>query len=177
MADAIELTGEERSKVDAARLTPRPEFFNGVTAQQQEISRDFESFIILQDPDTIKSTLDWLAEAGTLTELRDDRNAVLFEALVADIADREARQSEIADVTSEFNEWRANFQAGKFSDVPEVGLIIRDSQATAEELFVAEERANHLEAVQNRVTDRIGQDVSSAQLQELLSWPTPLLAY
>lgn len=174
---AVELTNDERAKVEVARLAPRPEFFNAESVQKVQISADFEAFLILQDEDTIQAAIDWLTDTNDLAESRIDRDAVAFEALVSDINDRETKQSEVSDLTSTFNEWREKFQAGKFSDVSEVGLIIRDMQATAEELFVLEERMSHLEAVQNRVGDRIRSGISKAQLRELQSWPTPLLAY
>lgn len=177
MAEPVQLSGDERAKVDAARLIPRPQYFNADRLQQTFISEDFEAFIILQDPDTIQSTINWLTKAGDIAPKRLDRNSVAFEALVSDIDDREAKQNEVADLTASFNEWRADFQAGKFSDTEEVGLLIRDAMATAEEIFVFEERMKHLEAIQFRVNDRIRSDLSNAQLQELLSWPTPLLAY
>lgn len=174
---AVELTPSEQALVANSRLSPRPRFFNAQALQQTEISADFEAFLILQDPDTVSSTLTWLAQTGSLMEANLKRGAIAFEALVADSEDRAARQSEVSDLTDSFNEWRSAFQAGKFSDVPEVGLIIADMQATAEEVFVLEERMKHLEQVQSRVSDRLRQGVSSAQLQELLSWPVPLLAY
>lgn len=177
MASKVQLSGDERAKVDAGRLVPRPEYFSADSIQQQQISEDFEAFILLQDPATIQATIDWLTKAGKVAELRLDRNSVAFEALVADIEDREAKQKEVVGLTSSFSAWRESFQAGKFSDVSEVGLLIRDAMATAEEIFVFEERMKHLQAVQNRATDRIRSDLSNAQLQELLSWPTPLLAY
>ena len=103
---------------------------------------------------------------------------ILDHCLVVDIEDREARQSEINGITADFNEWRTKFQIeARFSDVPEVGLFIADLQATAEELFVLEERQKHLEQVQDRVSQRLRQGMTDAQLKQLQSWPTPLLAY
>jgi hypothetical protein len=177
MAEPVQLSSDERAKVEAARLVPRPQYFNADSLQQTQISEDFEAFLVLQDPDTIESTIKWLTKAGEIGKKRLDRNSVAFEALVLDTEDREAKQSEVADLTESFNEWRADFQAGKFSDTEEVGLLIRDAMATVEEIFVFEERMKHLEAIQFRVSDRIRSDLSNAQLQELLSWPTPLLVY
>lgn len=174
---AVELSSDERARIDSNRRTPRPQYYSASLLRDEMISEDFESFLILQDPATIKSSLDWLGSAGKIAEKRADRNAVAFEALVADTEDREAVQSEVGDLTAEFGKWRESFQAGKFSDTAEVGLIIKDMMATAEELFVLEERMKHLENVQIRVADVIRSDISNAQLRELQSWPTPLLAY
>ena len=174
---AVELTGDELAKIANNRRSPRPEFFDANTGGNISIGEDFESFLILQSAEAITKTLTWLGTAGLLSSSRLDRNAIAFEALVSDIDDRETRQAEVSEVTTDFNEWKALFRAGKFSDVPEVGLIITDMQATGEQLFVLEERNTHLEQIQKRVTDRLRQGISTAQLQQLNSWPTPLLAY
>jgi len=177
MASNVDLTPDEQAKVSSNRRAPRPRYFDATAQAEQEISPDFEAFLILQDAATITATLTQIATAGLLAEIRMDRDAVAFEALVADIGDRSTKQSEIEGTTAIFNEWKDLFRAGKFNDVSEVGLLIQDIQATGEEMFVTEERLKHLEMVHNRVKERIRQGVSTAQLQQLQSWPTPLLAY
>jgi len=174
---AVELDGDELAKIAQNRRAPRPTYFDASSLQDTQISEDFESFLILQDAITITATLTWLAATAALAELRLDRNAVAFEALIVDSDDRASRKSESEDVVSAFNEWKETFLAGKFSDVPEVGLLIRDMQAMADEIFALDDRLFHLERMQARVRDRIRQGMSTAQLQELQSWPTPLLAY
>ena len=172
-----ELTNDERAKVEVGRLSPRPKYFNAASAQEVEITADFEAFLILQNPVTIASTLTMLSTTGLLAELRIDRDAVAFEALLVDESDRSDQQDELILTTALFNEWRGAFEAGKFSDTPEVQLIIRDIIAQADETFAAAERLDHLQAVQARAQDRLRQSISSLQLQELLSWPTPLTTY
>ncbi len=174
---AVDLTPEDRATVEGNRKSPRPQYFSAAQSEQQQISEDFEAFIILQDKAVIEETLQWLGQAGGLMETRVDRNGVTLEAVAADIDDRSTRQSEVDDIVQGFTDWKAAFQAGNFSDVSEVGLIIADAQATAEELFVFQERMKHLEQMHQRITERLRQSVSSAQLNQLLSWPTPLLAY
>lgn len=175
---AVELTPDERSRVENSRVAPKPQFFNAATGNQQDISEDFESFIILQDKGVLQETIDWIKKSSEIMEGRVSRNAVAFEALVADQDDLSTRKSEIDDLAQAFNDWKASsFLSGKFSEVSEVGLIIADLQAVAEEVFVFQERMKHLENVQFRVTGKLGQDVTTAQLQELSSWPTPLLSY
>jgi len=173
----VDLSSDERAKVEASRRSPPPNYFDAASFQDLPISRDFEAFLILQDPATISATLDWYGQAVTLGENRVDRNSVLFEALVADSDDRSAKQSELKKTTTLFNTWKELFTAGKFSDTTEVSLIIRDFQATAEEIFVLEDRAKHLENLQARLLDRLRQGLSSAQLRELQSWSTPLTTY
>jgi len=174
---AVQLDTDERAKVEAGRRTPRPNYFNAASLQDTPISEDFEAFLILQDSATITATLTWLAATGLLARLRLDRDAVAFETLVVERNDRIDQLDEVTSSTIAFSAWRQAFQAGKFSETSEVGLIIRDAQAMAGELFALEERLNHLAQVEQRVEQRLAQSVSSAQLRELQSWPTPLLAY
>jgi hypothetical protein len=177
MASTVKLDGDEIAKIAQNRKSPRPSYYDAQATQQRQISSDFESFLILQDPITISATLTWLSATAALVQPRLDRDAVAFEALVSDSGDCSDRKSEVLLSTAAFNLWREKFQGGKFSDVPEVGLLIRDAQAPADELFALEDRLSHLEQVQSRVRDGIRQSVSRDQLQEIMSWPTPLLAY
>lgn len=174
---AVELDSDERARVEAARLPVRPDFYNASTLQEQQISPDFEAFLILQDAATISATLTWLGAAGLLGRMALDRNAVAFEALIEDQADTTDQLDEVTSSTTSFTAFRNSFQAGKFSEATEVGLIIRDLQAAADELFATEGRLRHLQQVQTRVQSRLRQSISSAQLRELQSWPTPLLTY
>jgi hypothetical protein len=174
---AVELDNDERARVDAGRLPIRPNYFSASTLQEQQISEDFEAFLILQDAATIAATTTWIGTAGLLGQAKIDRNAVAFEALVVDQTDTTDQLDEVTESTALFNTFREQFQAGKFSETTEVSLILRDLQVTADELFASERRLQHLQRVQTRVQSLLSQSVSSAQLRELQSWPTPLLTY
>jgi hypothetical protein len=174
---AVELDSDERARVEAARLPQRPSYYNAASLQDTTISQDFEAFLILQDAATIGATLAWLTTTGLLANTALTRSAVAFEALIVEQQDTADQLGEVEESTTAFNAWRAAFQAGKFSDTSEVGLIIRDLQAQAAELFNQEARLVHRRAVANREQDRQRQGISNAQLRELQSWPTPLLSY
>jgi len=174
---AVELDSDERARVEAARLPDRPEYYNAESLQDTTISEDFEAFLILQDPVTIGATLGWLTTTSLLAELALDRKAVAFEALLVEQADTTDRLDELQLSTASFNLWRASFQAGKFSEASEVGLLVRDLQVQAGELFSQEARTIHRQAIVNRERQRQRQSIGNAQLRELQSWPTPLLSY
>lgn len=173
----IELTSDERAKVDAGRRIPRPTYYNASSQQDTAISEDFEAFCILQDPTTITATLTWLSTTVALAQLRVDRDAIAFEATVVERNDCSEQTDAIATESAAFTAWRSAFQAGKFSDTTEVGLIIRDMQTMAGELFATQDRLKHWAQVIRRVEQRLAQSVTSAQLRETQSWPTPLLTY
>lgn len=174
---AVELESDERARVEAARLTPRPNYYNASLLRETPISEDFEAFLILQDIATISATLTWLSASGVLASASLDRNALAFEALLSDQGDTSLQLEDLEDKTTAFEAWRAAFQAGKFSDTPEVSLIINDLQTMAEELFAYRDQLRHRQQVQQRIQTRLAQAVSSPQLRQLQSWPTPLLTY
>lgn len=174
---AVELDSDERAKVDVRRLTPRPNYYSASLLRETSISEDFEAYLILQDIATISATLTWLTTSGLLATTAIDRNALAFEALLNDQGDTSLQVDEVEDKTSLFEAWRLSFQAGKFSDTPEVSLIINDLQTMADELFAMQERLKHRQQVQQRIESRLSQAISSPQLRQLQSWPTPLLTY
>ena len=174
---AVELSSDEQARVNAARLPIRPNYYNASLQAEQPISQDFEAFLILQDPVTIAATLTWLGTAGLLSQTALDRDALAFEALVVSQADTSDQLDEVTDSTALFTTFRNEFQAGKFSEASEVSLVIRDLQATADELFAKEDQLRHRQQVEQRVQNVLAQSVSPAQLRELQSWPTPLSTY
>lgn len=174
---AVQLDSDEQARVSTARLPVRPNYYNAALQAEQQISSDFEAFLILQDPITITSTLTWLGTAGLLSELSIDRDSLAFEALVVGQGDTADQLDEVTTSTTAFTTFRNQFQAGKFSEASEVSLIIRDLQATADELFSREDQLRHRQQVEQRVQNNLSQSVSPAQLRELQSWPTPLSTY
>lgn len=173
----VDLSDDELAKVETTRKSQRPTYYDASAQVEKEISADFEAFLILQDPATISATLTMIPLVGLLYTNDLARAGVMMEYLIRDEADRNFQQQEAEGFTNPFNVWRGLFQGGKFSDVSEVGLLIRDIQATAGPVFAAEDRLFHLENVQIFEGTRLRQGVSDAQLRELQSWPTPLLAY
>ena len=174
---AVELSSDEAARVSVARLPIRPNYYNASLQAEQQISLDFEAFLILQDPVTIGATLTWLGTSGLLAGLSIDRDALAFEALVVSQADTSDALDEVTTSTAAFTTFRNSFQAGKFSEATEVGLLLRDLQAMADELFTKEDQLFHRQQVETRVQNNLAQSVSPAQLRELQSWPTPLSTY
>jgi hypothetical protein len=174
---AVELTNDELAKVGTTRKAERPNYFNAELSAEITISEDFEAFLILQEPATLSSTLAVIPLVGLLYTNDLAKTGVMLEFLITDEEDRSNQQSEIESLTDAFNTWKGLFEGGKFSDVSEVGLVIRDIQATAGPVFLYEDRMLHLENVHIREAARLRQGVSDAQLRELQSWPTPILAY
>jgi len=199
------LSEEERLKVD--RFTSRsstdvPKFFNaGTQAIGEEpnapISKEFEAFLILQalkSPGKISNALKWFTEAADLQLKRDDRDELLKDAFEKERTDALKLLQEVQARTQRFSSFRdefetveiekesasSDFPTARFTNVPEISLIMRDSQAAMGEISSKRSRAEHLvveDAVldverqtRERLQESVG-DIADAKIaQELLSW-------
>jgi hypothetical protein len=199
------LTNEERLKVDlyAARSpTDIPRYFNAGTQAfgqepEQPISREFEAFLILQalkDPDKLSEAMRWFTEAADLQIKRDDRDALLDDAFEKERTDSLAVLQESSERTLRFARFRESFEIveveestdsieippARFADVPEISLIMRDSQLAMGEIASKQSRAEHLvvedavldeqQNVRETLEDSVGGIADPLIAQELLSW-------
>jgi hypothetical protein len=199
------LTQEERLKVDLyASRSPSnmPKFFNAGTQAfgqepQQAISREFEAYLILQalkDPDKLSNAMRWFTEAANLQIKRDDRDALLDDAFEKERTDSLKVLQESSERTLRFTRFRDGFEIveveestdsleippGRFADVPEISLIMRDSQLAMGEISSKQSRAEHLvvedavldeqQNVRETLEDSIGGIADPLIAQELLSW-------
>lgn len=199
------LTQEERLRVSlfaSSRPSDLPKFFNAGTQQLGEvpgesITKEFEAFLILQaiqSPDKLSDAMVWFNEAATLQLKRDDRDLLLAEAYGNEKADALAKLQELSSRTRSFTTFRESFQAvevgpevdplqfppTRFSQIPEISLIMRDSQAAMGEISSDQSRAE-FRVVSNEVLDReridrvkTGDSLSGIAdnkiAEELLSW-------
>ncbi len=199
------LTNEERLKVGlyAARSpTNIPRYFNAGTQAfgqepEQPISREFEAFLILQalkDPDKLSEAMRWFTEAADLQIKRDDRDALLNDAFEKERTDSLKVLQESSERTLRFARFRESFEIvevevstdsleippARFADVPEISLIMRDSQLAMGEIASKQSRAEHLvvenavldeqQNVRETLEDSIGGIADPLIAQELLSW-------
>jgi hypothetical protein len=199
------LTQEERLRVkvfSSESASGLPKFFNAGTQQigdvpNETISREFEAFLILQavqSPEKLSDGMVWFNEAATLQLKRDDRDTLLAEAYSNEKADALAKLQELFARTERFAAFRSSFQAvdvgpevdpleyppSRFSQVPEISLIMRDSQAAMGEVASDQKRAEY-RVVMNEVLDqervsraKTGDAISGIAdekiAEELLSW-------
>ena len=199
------LTNEERLKVDlyAARSpTDIPRYFNAGTQAfgqepEQPISREFEAYLILQalkDPDKLSEAMRWFTEAAELQIKRDDRDELLNDAFEKERTDSLKVLQESSDRVLRFTRFRERFEIveveentdsleippGRFADVPEISLIMRDSQLAMGEIASKHSRAEHLvvenavldeqQNVRETLEDSVGGIADPLIAQELLSW-------
>lgn len=199
------LTKEERLRVQvfsSAKTIDLPRFFNAGTQEigdvpNQAISREFEAFLILQalqSPEKLSNATVWFNEAAELQLKRLDRDNLLAEAYLEEKTDAMAKAKELTDRTQRFAAFRETFQQvdpgpevdaakfppARFSGVPEISLIMRDSQAAMGQIASELKRAEY-RVVMNEVMDqarisrvRTGDAISGIAddriAEELLSW-------
>lgn len=199
------LTKEERLQVQRFQVVSAgnlPKFFNAATQSvgeepKQTISREFEAFLILQslnNPDVLSEATIWFTEAANFQIKRSDRDDLLEEAFNAEREDALAKLQETRSRTVRFNRFRAEFQnvevgaeedstkfpPSRFSNITEIGLIIRDSQAAMGEIAFDQRREEHrllMTEVLNaerisrrRAQDNVGGIADDRVAEELLSW-------
>jgi hypothetical protein len=199
------LTNEERLKVDlyAARSpTDMPRYFNAGTQAfgqepEQPISKEFEAFLILQalkDPNKLSEAMRWFTEAADLQIKRDDRDELLNDAFEKERTDSLRVLQESSERTLRFARFRESFEIveveestdsleippARFTDVPEISLIMRDSQLAMGEIASKQSRAEHLvvenavldeqQNVRETLEDSVGGIADPLIAQELLSW-------
>lgn len=199
------LTREERLRVQvfsSDRTIDLPRFFNAGTQEigdvpNETISREFEAFLILQaiqSPEKLSNATLWFNEAADLQLKRLDRDNLLAEAYLGEKTDAMAKAKELTDRTQRFTAFRATFQQvdpgpevnpenfppSRFTQVPEISLIMRDSQAAMGQVSSDLKRAEY-RVVMNEVLDqarisrvRTGDAISGIAddkiAEELLSW-------
>ena len=199
------LTNEERLKVDRyASRSPKdvPRYFNAGTQAfgqepEQPISKEFEAYLILQalrDPDKLSDAMRWFTEAADLQIKRDDRDALLNDAFEKERTDSLKVLQEVTERTLRFARFRDSFEIvevgetedsieippGRFADVPEISLIMRDSQLAMGEIASKRSRSAHLvvenavldeqQNVRETLEDSVGGIADPLIAQELLSW-------
>lgn len=176
---AVTLTSEQRDVVTPARKNPRPNYFNGTTGTQTEITQDFEAFLILRGKNANATTVDWLSKSVEFFQTVSKRDGLLNEFLTYDAQDVAAVLAEVTEELEEFNTFRENFEAGAFSEAPETSLLLGDMQKLADEIFTTQERAVHLSTIHAYIRERsiVTQGLSTSDQRQIQSWIEPLLAY
>ena len=176
----VELTAEEENRVLRNRLPAGqlPTYFSSGQRQNVAISRDFESFLILQDRGTLIRARQWLSQAKDLNDDNDDRDSLIEEALTFEQTDAVARRGELDGLLGDFNQFREDFQAGQFTDVTEIGLILDDLQFVIGEVGTLFDRVYHLQTITSILLKRHANDrLDPDRLEQLESWSRPLDAY
>ena len=177
MANII-LTTSEQNAVRAKRLKERPTYYSASAGSRLAISQDFETFLILQGSKSLKTAAEWLVKTTKFAEVSKSRTGLAKEFLDNDKADTEDVLDEVNSELKSFTEFRDKFQAGKFSSVGEVSMLIDDMQAMADEMFLIQDRLKHRNILYTYIEERLTNNgMMKDQVAQTTSWLGPLLAY
>ena len=175
---AISLTVAELKKVEASRRSEKPKYYNATSETEVRISDDFEAFLILQGKGVKNEAKEWLSKTLAMQDVNLLRDALLADALNAELADVNASLDEANNSLTNFNNFRERFSAGKFASVGEVQRILNGSQHGIDDLVNLRDRLSHQKALNGiLLTEVLTQGLSEDLIKEIGSWLGPLAAY
>lgn len=176
------LTLEEAELVTSRSLPngDRPLFFNASTQTTQEISPEFESYLIvtpLEVRSEVSSFLQTLADNDpNQVELR---NQLMFEFLDEEMSDSIERQRNLEDITEYYDQVRASFSSSLegFEDLAEVALLQETLTASMGEIVSVRDRHKLNYAVLSVLRRRLDNGRTQNLTQEIRSWIRTLVEY
>jgi len=174
------LTNEEAQTVRDSRREPgeRPVYFNSGSGEDEEISEQFEAFLILLSSGVKTEAVTWINAVASLMPDRDDWNDVLIETVEQQIANAQTLNDAINTTYEGYESFRTNFRIDGFEDITEIGLMLDDLQVGMGELSGRAREAKHLEVLSAILNERAtSEEFGDARLQQLRSWITPLMTY
>lgn len=160
-----------------------PKYYSAESKAETQISRDFESYLILQSPAQKQKILSWIKEATKIQKPRVDRDELIKRYMANRIADADARISDLTTQTTKFESLRSELigdstDVNRFADVIEVGIMVNSLQRPIDELLSLKERAYHDKVMATVYSIRFAATENNKDTQrELSSWQTVVSAY
>lgn len=181
MALTISLTAQEVATVQQRQLDANklPTYYNSATRANQQISRDFEAFLILSPDDLKTSAIDWIKKAVTLQQANKDRDQLSALAFAQESLNATNKMNALDEHLADFNDFREKFQTQTdFAGIQEVQTFLLDLQRVIEELASARDRAQ-FDGVASQVVQRADDRllVDKDDIEELQSWTGVLSTY
>jgi len=176
------LTPDQQKTVNAKRKPDgqRPQIFNRLTGTNQEISADFEAFIILADQSTKLGACNWIAALSTFKDLNIDKQDLLGQCLTNEFnttSDRTGQlSSDLAPYETFANSIKSTLAKGGQS-IPEVQTLLTDSAFILGDLTEKLERSVNQQILNQLVKSLYADNSFSGMLQELQSMVPVLLSY
>lgn len=175
---SLVLTEQQQSKVDAQKKVEAelPTYFNASLNQYTTISRDYESFLILQDLTVKTAIISWLSIIRKIQIANKDRDDLVQSAIEFEISDSQQKYDELSNQMSMFDDFKSIFQPDIFSTVPEVQLLVGDCQRPIDEIASRRDRTLHNLTVATYLQNN-ALPISDAQQKQMDSWNESLTAY
>lgn len=177
-----QLTLEEASKVTSAARTEaaRPEFFNAQSSQDEVISTEFESYLILTPISTRNSVSTFFS---TILESDpnqiDLRNKLLSEYIDIEKSNEQALKSASEQLTSYYDQVHTSFtnSVEGFEDVTEAVLVQEALTSSMGNIVSSRDRHVFNYAVLSVLSARLDAGNDTSLRKELQSWVRVLVEY
>lgn len=167
---------DQAQKVQTARKTNRPTYFDATLGKDVEISSDMEAALILIPASARQEARQRIDEQTQQTDRAKKRDAVLTAALKIDFDNASAQIKELEDKVTSLQGFNAKFAT--YASVAEIGTLLRDAALGMDELVMAADRAKHRQVCASILTDKVQQGgITEALDNERKSWTRVLSSY
>lgn len=182
----IQLTDAEKLLVESQRLPDRPDFFSASLQRDQEITEDFETYLILQPTEDKQVIQDWITTSAEIQEENLDRDELLERYLGIRVEDATARITELDIILNNFDNIQRRLltvgdvdqDPSRFAQVFDIGLLIQSLQKPVDEVNIQREQAFHERTFVTLLTDKLDLSKTTEDTQaELESWQTVISTY
>ena len=177
---ALNLDDNQRKIIDVKSKPEgtRPKFFNAGVGEMQEISTDFEAFLILQGRSRNTATVQWLDQCSEMTVRDLARDALAAQALKNDIDDAENSQFELSAYIDFFSNFKTGYDLSGFENVTEAGMLLQDLQRPMQEVQTLVNRLKHRQSYCTITMNTLSNSgVNALDKRQVDSWYSPLSAY
>lgn len=149
------------------------------------ISRDFESYLILQTQDQKQKTLSWVKKALDIQKHKVDRDDILNRYFDMRTADADNRISELDTTLDNFDQFKvglltdsAGGDPSRFASVEEVNLMTQSLQGPIDDTYILRDRAFHEKTTTDMMRIRLASSPNTDDTRKSLQdWQTVISAY
>jgi hypothetical protein len=172
------LTDSQQKQIALRRQDPRPSFWNASASAYQEISPDFESYVITLEQG-LRSKVSAVLRKSTVDASRQkDRDALMSIVIQAEINDSKKALDELDNALSAYTQLEQQLKLSAWADVPEVSMMSQDLRRGIDEASMYRRQAVHDYIVASIVQKNLDLGFMDDNIkQQMLSWSIPLGSY
>jgi hypothetical protein len=181
----MNLSKEELQLINQQKKTDSqlPIYYSKANKKSFVISRDFESYLILQSTTSKQKVNSWLRNVGKIQVNSKDRDSILTRFLTTRKEDAEKRIQEIDEKLNNFDQFKSSLlpdqrTVSNFAGLTELSSLCSVLQANMDELMLMRDHSFHEKNQSALIQNMMVATVTDADSQkELDSWSNVILAY
>jgi len=164
----------------------RPSYYSKSFQREQQISTDFESFLILQKGSQKQISMDWIDRALDIEVDNEDRDILMTRYLTTVEEDADARVEELDERLQNFNSFMESLfedqssmgGPSRFSDISELNIFVQSLQKPLDKLTIQRDQAFHEQNLVSSLQVRLEEEQTDDNSRlELESWNQVLSIY